>query len=64
MVIHFNVLFHLRKILPCKQAAEADKEIAAGKYRGLLHGIPYGLKDLFAVREQKQHGALSHIKTR
>ncbi len=32
------------------QAAQADKEIAAGKYRGPLHGIPYGLKDLFAVR--------------
>ncbi|MEO8860839.1 MAG: amidase, partial [Ginsengibacter sp.] len=31
-------------------AMEADKEIAAGKYRGLLHGIPYGLKDLFAVK--------------
>lgn len=36
-----------------QQAAEADKEIAAGKYRGLLHGIPYGLKDLFAVRGTK-----------
>lgn len=36
-----------------KEAAEADKEIAAGKYRGLLHGIPYGLKDLFAVKGTK-----------
>ena len=36
-----------------KEAAEADKEIAAGKYRSLLHGIPYGLKDLFAVKETK-----------
>ena len=36
-----------------RQAAQADKEIAAGKYRGLLHGIPYGLKDLFAVRGTK-----------
>lgn len=35
------------------QAARADKEIAAGKYRGPLHGIPYGLKDLFAVRGTK-----------
>ena len=33
-----------------KEAAEADKEISAGNYRGLLHGIPYGLKDLFAVK--------------
>ena len=28
------------------QAAKADAEIAAGKYRGPLHGIPYGVKDL------------------
>lgn len=32
-----------------EQAARADREIAAGDYRGPLHGIPYGLKDLFAV---------------
>ena len=35
------------------QAAVADKEIAMGKYRGPLHGIPYGLKDLFAVKGTK-----------
>ena len=28
------------------QAKKADAEIAAGKYRGPLHGIPYGVKDL------------------
>ncbi len=32
------------------QAAEADKEISAGIYRGLLHGIPYGIKDMFATK--------------
>ena len=32
------------------QAREADNEIAAGAYRGPLHGIPFGLKDIFAVR--------------
>ena len=32
-----------------KQAAQADKEIAAGHYRGPLHGIPWGVKDLVAV---------------
>ena len=32
------------------QAREADKEIAAGKYRGPLHGIPWGGKDLLAVK--------------
>jgi Asp-tRNA(Asn)/Glu-tRNA(Gln) amidotransferase A subunit family amidase len=32
------------------QAKQADDEIAAGRYRGPLHGMPFGLKDLFAVR--------------
>ena len=32
------------------QAKAADQEIAAGKYRGLLHGIPWGAKDLLAVK--------------
>jgi Asp-tRNA(Asn)/Glu-tRNA(Gln) amidotransferase A subunit family amidase len=36
-----------------EQAKKADEEIAQGKYRGLLHGIPYGLKDLFAVKGTK-----------
>jgi Asp-tRNA(Asn)/Glu-tRNA(Gln) amidotransferase A subunit family amidase len=36
-----------------EQANNADKEIQAGKYRGLLHGIPYGLKDLFAIKNTK-----------
>lgn len=32
------------------QAKKADEEIAKGIYRGPLHGIPYGIKDLFAVK--------------
>ena len=32
------------------EAAQADAEIKAGKYRGPLHGIPYGVKDLFATK--------------
>ena len=32
------------------QAVKADEEIAAGRYRGTLHGIPYGVKDIIAVR--------------
>lgn len=31
------------------QAAQADAELAAGRWRGPLHGIPYGAKDLLAV---------------
>ncbi len=33
-----------------EQAKEADKEIKTGRYRGPLHGIPYGVKDLLAVK--------------
>ncbi|UCG50729.1 MAG: amidase [Candidatus Latescibacterota bacterium] len=36
--------------LAMEQARLADEEIAAGKYRGPLHGIPYGAKDLLAVK--------------
>jgi len=36
--------------LALQQARAAEKEIAAGKYRGPLHGIPYAAKDLLAVK--------------
>ncbi len=36
----------LSKEAALEQAKRADAEIAAGKYRGPLHGIPYGVKDL------------------
>jgi Asp-tRNA(Asn)/Glu-tRNA(Gln) amidotransferase A subunit family amidase len=32
-----------------REAAEADRELAAGKVRGVLHGIPYGVKDIIAA---------------
>jgi Asp-tRNA(Asn)/Glu-tRNA(Gln) amidotransferase A subunit family amidase len=34
--------------LALKQAEQADREIAAGRYRGPLHGVPWGAKDLIA----------------
>jgi Asp-tRNA(Asn)/Glu-tRNA(Gln) amidotransferase A subunit family amidase len=36
-----------------EQAQKMDDELAAGKYRGILHGIPYGVKDLMAVEGYK-----------
>lgn len=33
-----------------EQAKRADEEIASGHYRGLLHGIPWGAKDLLATK--------------
>ena len=46
-------VINLTAEIALEQAAHADGEIAKGKYRGPLHGIPYGLKDLFAVRGTK-----------
>ncbi|HZH64995.1 MAG TPA: amidase family protein, partial [Flavisolibacter sp.] len=43
----------LTEDLALQQAAQADDEIRKGRYRGPLHGIPYGLKDLFAVSGYK-----------
>jgi len=36
--------------LALEQARTAEKELNANKYRGPLHGIPYGAKDLLATR--------------
>lgn len=36
--------------LAMQQAEAADREIKSGKYRGPLHGIPCGVKDLFATK--------------
>lgn len=40
----------LTEDLALEQAHRADKEIAEGKYRGPLHGIPWGAKDLLATK--------------
>ncbi|MGI4751641.1 MAG: amidase [Janthinobacterium lividum] len=39
--------------LALKQAAKADAEIAAGHYRGVLHGIPFAVKDLLSAKDYK-----------
>lgn len=39
----------LTEELALKQAKRADNEIAAGRYRGPLHGVPWGAKDLISV---------------
>ena len=43
----------LTEDLALDQAERADREIARGKYRGPLHGIPWGAKDLLAVKGYK-----------
>ena len=43
----------LTEDLALEQARRADEEIAAGLYRGPLHGIPWGAKDLLSVKGYK-----------
>jgi aspartyl-tRNA(Asn)/glutamyl-tRNA(Gln) amidotransferase subunit A len=45
-----NAYVTLTPELARAEAKQAEGEIAAGKYRGMLHGIPYAAKDLLAVR--------------
>jgi Asp-tRNA(Asn)/Glu-tRNA(Gln) amidotransferase A subunit family amidase len=47
-----------------RQARDADREIAAGRYRGPLHGIPWGVKDLCATREYPTTWGAAPFKTR
>jgi Asp-tRNA(Asn)/Glu-tRNA(Gln) amidotransferase A subunit family amidase len=45
-----NCVVTLTEELALSQAAAAESEIRKGKYRGPLHGIPWGAKDLFATK--------------
>jgi Asp-tRNA(Asn)/Glu-tRNA(Gln) amidotransferase A subunit family amidase len=45
-----HCVIEITEDIAIRQAKKADAEIASGKYRGPLHGIPYGIKDLFAVQ--------------
>jgi len=49
----------LTEELALRQAQRADEEIAAGTYRGPLHGIPWGVKDLLAARGTKTTWGMS-----
>src|SRR5262245_56048316 len=55
---------NLTEDLALRQARRADDEIAAGTYRGPLHGIPWGLKDLFAVRGTKTTWGMTPYRDR
>ncbi|MCI0488045.1 MAG: amidase [Blastocatellia bacterium] len=45
-----NCVITLTEELALEQAASADREIKRGRYRGPLHGIPWGAKDLLATK--------------
>ena len=45
----FNSVVTVTRDLALQQASKAEKEILSGHYKGPLHGIPYGAKDLLAT---------------
>lgn len=45
----YNAVVTLTRDLALEQARAAEQDILAGRYRGPLHGIPYGVKDLLAT---------------
>lgn len=45
-----HCVVNLTETYALSRARQLDNELKNGKYRGLLHGIPYGLKDLFAFK--------------
>src|SRR5512135_391439 len=45
----YNAVVTITRELALEQARAAEKEILSGRYRGPLHGIPYGAKDLLAT---------------
>ena len=47
----YNAVVTVMREPALAEARRAEKELASGKDRGLLHGIPYGVKDLVATRE-------------
>jgi aspartyl-tRNA(Asn)/glutamyl-tRNA(Gln) amidotransferase subunit A len=46
----FNAVVTVTRERAVAEAAQADKEIRQGTWRGPLHGIPYGVKDLLATK--------------
>jgi Asp-tRNA(Asn)/Glu-tRNA(Gln) amidotransferase A subunit family amidase len=52
----------LTEELAMEQAERADREIAAGRYRGSLHGIPWGAKDIIAWPGYKTTWGAGHYQ--
>ncbi len=54
----------LTEELALEQAQRADAEISAGRYRGPLHGIPWGAKDLIAIKGYPTTWGIPYLKDR
>jgi Asp-tRNA(Asn)/Glu-tRNA(Gln) amidotransferase A subunit family amidase len=48
-----HCVISIQEEMALAQAKKADDDIKKGQYRGILHGIPYGVKDLLAVKGTK-----------
>src|SRR4029453_1807799 len=46
---HYNAFLRQRPDIALRQARQAEAEIMAGHWRGPLHGVPYGLKEIIDV---------------
>ena len=46
----YNSVVTITEQLALHQATLAEEEIMAGRYKGILHGIPFGAKDLLATK--------------
>ncbi|MGE3537716.1 MAG: amidase [Candidatus Tectimicrobiota bacterium] len=47
--VHYNAFLRQTPDIALQQARQAEAEIMAGRWRGPLHGVPYGLKDIIDV---------------
>jgi Asp-tRNA(Asn)/Glu-tRNA(Gln) amidotransferase A subunit family amidase len=58
-----HCVINLTEEMALTEAAQADAEIAKGSYRGVLHGIPFGVKDLFSVKNTLTTWGAAPFKT-
>lgn len=58
----YNAVVTVTRDLALAQAQQSDDELKSGKDRGLLHGIPYGAKDLLATRGIPTSWGAVHLK--
>ncbi|MDE0189698.1 MAG: amidase [bacterium] len=47
----YNAVVTVTRERALREARRAEQEISSGRYRGPLHGIPYGVKDLLATKD-------------
>ena len=59
-----NCVVTLTEERATRQARDADREIAAGRYRGPLHGVPWGVKDIFSTKGYPTTWGAAPFKTR